>query len=637
MANKVITKLNTTSLLGSYRDNFEQAGRRVEPNLTADHAISKKAREQLFALIQSYARNSDTPIGRITPTEIFNKNGAKIGETSKEFRDKFRSIVQKGRIEKLSEGLSEGEVAEVNRPEPGLLIDGVAVVSFVNMRSRHYLDGIAYPRNERLPGESRESHIHRITHTLGREKYDKKKSKTRDTLLGVAQSLVPRRNYRMKVTLDEELQAFFERKKQFTTTEVFAKNGYVDGAVVSSFNRYAERVTLMRAVEAEDGSIDWLAGRVSNLETAQSMASFAFLSQINAPERERQGIQENEDGTYDFYFMAQSLLPMFGGSETKMVEKEIEAYEELASLKESMTITDPKDSSKTYQVRFRPLPVATSQFNWAQSLEKVLPAAISGENAARKASAKADDALIKFSETVNKTERAKALGLDLTVYQEMVDNTIYFLEEGKKGLKHYEELMARSFLCHLLGIPQIVHCKSCVDRTNIAGALITAMKQWMRTDKEIPKRDGLYAIFDLPKQNNEVGTQPFRELVSFSLHRGLKLTELSRGSKGYKWAGHRLVETLTLNPALVDILPLRYINIKPTNSWPVVAAKVAAIALVLIFRLAFYLLSWLCFWNIRDRLDAHPIEVVKNVTSAFFPETTIKREHNNIIDRQLMK
>ena len=539
---------------------------KLKLNYAAD--LSCLARQKIFCEAVSYLkksmeRNPALLPSRFSPLGIVDRDGnfhAKSGlgaETQKSlnrFWRKTASILKKGRVDLALPDPEKGNV-----PEPTIRKEGIGTAIFENLEDLHYLDGIDYPREKPLPGESRGNFIRRSARRCverRQELYDPSKKKVRESIGGVALSLDRRSNYRMTIRLEKELAAFFCGKKEFHSTEVFAKNGMAPGAVAASANKYSERVTLLRSLESEDGSVDLLSGRVHDFSTAKEMASFAFLSQMNLVLQDKgelaQGITEKR-GVYEFRFAIQSLLPMLfggalGGEEIQMVYKEIAAYRELAK-RGIQEVPDPADPTRIYKVRFRPLPVAAVQFNSLARVESLLPQAISGEYDARRQSDQADRVLFALA-----AEKAKTAESSL---RSQIADTVHFLKL-KETLKPWEEILTRAYLCHLLRIPLVVHCKSCVDRTNVANAMVTAMKQWIRLGKEIPKIDGKTAIFTLPQVSipTERGPLfPFKELFAFNLHKGLKITELARGEKGYQYfRGFRQY------PALVDLLPARYVK-----------------------------------------------------------------------------
>ncbi len=262
-------------------------------------------------------------------------------QTAKKFErfwNEANAILAKGRVP-----IAMPDVHAVDIPEPPIHHAEKGRAVFENVEEPHYLDGIKYRHKGRGQNESETNFIRRCTQSYvekAGDRFDPKKSKVKDSIVGVALSLPKRSNYKMTILPEGELANFFG-VEPFTSTEVLAKNGILPGAVSASANIYSDRVTLLRSIESEDGSVDSVAGRVQDLKTAKELAEFAFLSQMNLyqnPDKHdlAQGIVKKGD-EYEFRFGAQSLLPMcfkgfFGGEEIKMVYKEIEAYKELEQL-----------------------------------------------------------------------------------------------------------------------------------------------------------------------------------------------------------------------------------------------------------------------------------------------------------------
>ncbi len=548
--------------------------------------ISEEARQKLTQvaarqLQAAFAQNPDLSpidIARITKRTIFTKDDRQMPRDPAQWSE-VRSI--------LDEGTVKTEIPDpekVNDPEDPIFKEDRARVTFRNIDEPHYLDGIDYARTPQLANESEADFLRRVTKKLAGPDYDPAKAKTRDTLIGIAMSNVERQNYQMNIELQDDMQNFFGGQQSFTSSEIVARNGLIPNSVASSFNRYVDaynEVTLMRSIEAEDGSVDCLAGRVYNLKTAEDMVRFSFLSQMNLfrnPESaaKSQGITRGANGEYEFEFAVQSLLPMMHGGERRMFDKEVEGYRQLEEeyRDKPILITDPENGT-VYRVRVRPVPIAASQFNYMNTAEKILPEALSGELDAREQTRAADEMLFQRAE-------AKLPSYNI-VRQTQIKDTIFFLRSGT--LKPWQELLARAYLCHLLDIPIIIHCKSCVDRTNVEAALVTAMKQWIRTGKEIPRKNGRYAVFQLntikfePKipegsEKSTIAYYPFRELFAYNLHKGVKITEFSRGKKGYKFN-----RGPAQHPALQDLLPLRYL-VKQANwkkRWIVTNLKAAGL------------------------------------------------------------
>ena len=375
-------------------------------------------------------------------------------------------------------------------------------------------------------------------------------SAKKETALGVAIAGSPRKNCRMTIELSETAKKEWGRDK-IVSDAIYAKNNPIGikGTVTSSFSRLADTVSLLRAIKNPDGSSDCYAGRVDTLPKAEEMARFIFLSEIDQFEKgNSKGLVERPDGTFELTFATQSLLNMVG-SEKKLFDQEVNAYEELGwrSQRTPLEIKHPI-TGKVYQVAVNPIPVAAMPSNWIYHVEKADRRTKgfikSGKAQARVANAKADAVLEKLVQ--QKVAELKQKNDWSTAFQ-LTD--AFAALKGQK-LRAWQEVMTRGYVLHLLGIPEVLHCKSSCDRTGgFAIPLVFAMKEWLRAGKPIPKVDGKYCIHAI-MENDSV-----KELVAAKLQQEVKTSEYSRGSRGLK-----VNEKGIPNPAFKRILPDRYLN-----------------------------------------------------------------------------
>lgn len=323
--------------------------------------------------------------------------------------------------------------------------------------------------------------------------------------------------------------------------------------VTSSLNRRASRVAMMRRVENGKGVSDYYTGRVDSLDKAVEQAGFLFLSEL---EQGRKGIVENKkkkDGEhhYEFTFAAQSLLSTaIVGDDVPKYKQAIKAYADLDG--KVITVPHPTRPNRFFRVKINVLPLAATQFNWMNKIEWSLGKKTSGELEARRQSQSADQALRKYF--IEKQIPAGKL-------RNQINHTFALLEKERDNVrgKAWKEVLYRAYLCRLLGIPLVVHCKSSVDRTSLAGAMITAMNQWIDSEREVP--DDIAEIVD-----KQVGDDKdlFKEVFAQALGASLVNTEISRGEYGFKYNTPKKIGGVTCHlgttsPALVDLLPDRYL------------------------------------------------------------------------------
>jgi hypothetical protein len=471
---------------------------------------------------------------------------------------------------------------------------------------------------------------------------------TRESFLGISNSIVPRKAYEMELTPEGSLSSFFCRTKPFLSREIFAYNSSLNGAqfaeggkvktveraISSSFNRFAQEPSMMRMVQAEDGTGDVYAGRVdtkgrTKTSKAKQMVQFLFLSE-HALGKKGKGILplNREKKTYQLQFAVQSLLDMYG-KEAKLFEDERKAYQ-LLQEEGPLTIDDPSDPDHPFTVYLDPIPIAANPLNSSNQLAKLLPDTVSGAQEAREASAQGDQVLF---------QRAESLLPYLSggLRKEILD-AIDLLKEG--SLHSWQTVMTRAHLCRLLGLPLIVHCLSSVDRTNIANAAISAMNQWIRSGKPIPVDEkGRAAVHLMPTIRDTLpdGTSysPFKKLFAFNLLKGMKVAEYSRGAKGFKFE-----RGILQNPALKDLLPDEYLTLSNPPLWKQALQKCAALGLAIVaFLGAIFLIPSACKKYGIVGLSTPFIACAKtfhNGREVFFPAASVNEDHPDLKNRHLI-
>lgn len=663
-----------TSILGKIQSGKQTfllrlhwRAKETSPNGEKIFELSRWGREKIFALAkdrldQLMRDHPKLPLDQIRwmgSKEVCLAKNQKI--PCKPLENSLSQILEK----RQAKPLQLPSPQQGNIPEPPLVVKDLAKVEFRFIDEPRVQDRIAceQPLAKRT-FSSRADMIREATWRLAQargKEYDPDSAMTRDSLCGVSNSLWPRKHYEMEISLQGPF-AKWRGKERVVSRQIFAFNGLnglsyrengqkitVSRAVSASFNRFSPSPTLLRKIEAEDGTSNCYAGRVDlkgeePLSKAKEMVKFLFLSEMDLYKKGKspKGISSLGNGKFEFRFAVQSLLSMtpYSGN-LKMFREEVAAYEKLQKqgviqIPDQENPFHPKDDASSgtppqiYFVRLSPIPVAARQFNFMNTFEKVMPCSISGEEEAREASKEADAILFQWA-------REKMAFSDAETKKQMED-AIAFLNEGE--LKPWQEMLTRAFLCHLLEVPEAIHCQSSVDRTGIGIGVISAMKEWLRAGKAIPKdANGRYAIFLLPELavlregagKNEVFF-PFRELFAYHLHMGLKLTEFSRGAKGFK-----LHKGWLQNPALRDLLPSRYLEeISQPNLCKKALASVGIFLLVLIVALvtlpyAFYRWGW------KGLLEGFvaPFKAAGNV-GHLFPQKIVKESFQEVGRRRLL-
>jgi hypothetical protein len=454
------------------------------------------------------------------------------------------------------------DISAVDRPEPVLREANVAEARFEYIDEPHLLDRIPPPqaRWRKTDHLSRESLVELETADLVRKARergeDPSPKKIQETRQGVNLSIDRRRNTRLIVELQGALQAFY-RRDRLVSDEIFAKNsplngvvtkeGVIHDAVTSSFVRLADNVSMLRAVLDETGSSDCYTGRADTLEKAKEIAQFVFLGEIT--QRHPNGIRQTKDGVYELTLVVQSLLDVHDFSEEHaLFEKERAAYRELirVSQEHPLKIRNPQ-TGKIYRVRINPLlPIGENQFNHTTRIPFL------GRAAEKAASFEADAMLAQLAEQKMKGMHDR----------DKIARIRYALQSLQNGslTKRWQKIMTRAYLCYLLDLPEVVHCLSSVDRTGaIVIPMIFAMKRYLRSGRPVPM--AIHEIVDqfvVDASGRRI--YPFKELFAYKMHHELKVTEYSRGRKGFNVNQKRFgkLGPRLIQDALPDLLPSRY-------------------------------------------------------------------------------
>lgn len=151
--------------------------------------------------------------------------------------------------------------------------------------------------------------------------------------------------------------------------------------------------------------------------------------------------------------------------------------------------------------------VYCGNFNFMNALERALPDSLTGKLRG-----------LLISDTV---EDLKSL-----IPKDKLIPTVqhYLTLLGEKGLTSEEQLLLRSLICKEAGLPNVIHCRSGVDRTTIAAAIIYAFNQWTDLGKEIPENP--LELLDEPE---------FKELFWAHIAHAITITSYSRKESGFKW------------------------------------------------------------------------------------------------------
>ncbi len=382
------------------------------------------------------------------------------------------------------------------------------------------------------------------------------------------------------------------------TTHRFAKNSplngqsywedgkvvYLDNAIASTSDRTVEGTGNLRVVRSHDGRSICYAGRVETVRKALEQASFIFFQELHSTGRGiTRTVDEKGQPVYQLDYLVNSFLssPWFMRKETTMfpfperefTEMEVIALEAIRQ-KGFILMIDPNDPTKTYRVCLNPMLFSRS-FNFILNLEAFMPSFVTGESRAKEISETGYDELFKLADRQIDALRAEASPESVTKIQEIARACNSLKQHmQKKTLQSEEELVIRMYLCQLLNLPAVHHCKSSLDRTSIAVALSSALQQWL--DLRLPIPDPIETL---------VQDWRFKELFTANWMVGHQITRFCRGCPGTvdgkkfdnddNLLGLTMERGLSQNPVIQRLLPSRYLTSSPWYLMPICYAILA--------------------------------------------------------------
>lgn len=367
------------------------------------------------------------------------------------------------------------------------------------------------------------------------------------------------------------------------TTHVFSKNSPMNGssyfnekgekvlisqAITSSSDRKAERINNLRRVVTKEGKSIAYAGRVDTEEKAFEQASFLFLSELRA---QKQGITQSQSESgetlYEICYIVNSLLttnPAMAAEipgivsfpEAESFQNEKAALHSLAG-KGYLEITDPEDG-KTYKVQFRPI-LFSEVANFFQKTESTIPPELSNSGINSEVNHEGFVALsLLVQQKYTALHKQKASAEDPSTINKQIAALAGTWELCLSSTSLPEErLLARDYLCKLLDLPIVYHCKSNIDRTGILIAISSALQQWIDLGLEVPT-PVTSLLLDIR----------FKELFAANFLTGHQITGYARSFEGPVNGkmgcphniGYSLSRGLTQNPLIHRLMPERYLT-----------------------------------------------------------------------------
>jgi hypothetical protein len=295
------------------------------------------------------------------------------------------------------------------------------------------------------------------------------------------------------------------------TEHLFAKNSPLNGKVFDrdgkiihlsqgiacTSDRTVENTGNLRLIQTKRNESICYAGRPDTECKALEQASLIFFNELKT---NKKGITPTKDAlgnvTYQLDYVVNSLLDapwvwnfestLTAFPEREYLERELKSLDNLRK-KGLITLEDPHFPGVKYQVKFNPILFSRSldAFN---RLEKWLPPFVTGVSRAQEISEMGFSlldslALQKLSELNFRllAEQSTLLKAQLEDKIKKINSTLQILQrhQNDHSLLPAEELLTRDYLCKLLDLPQVFHCKSSLDRTSIPVALSSTLQQWI--------------------------------------------------------------------------------------------------------------------------------------------------------------
>ena len=298
----------------------------------------------------------------------------------------------------------------------------------------------------------------------------------------------------------------------------------------------------MRVVEGPDSEGNMVphafAGRAETIDKAKEVIEF-IVKQLLASNRENFIAKCIEDNGKYFYHLSLAIQSFCkteipdDGEYAKFTQAEREAYNRL--VREGTPITVElkgiDETPYTLNVVLDEAFISNTTINGACYLQdRLLPEWWSHrKERALEGAKESDGRLFTRIESLNKKADS--------VYIKTKEH----LDTRRHLLQPWEELLLREHLYILAEIPSIGHCKSSKDRTGIALAIKTALRQWIAEKKSIDNDDILTLV------NNE----DFKELVLRKLLPGIASSQYNTMTAGLKLASP------LRDPSLMMLLPDR--------------------------------------------------------------------------------
>lgn len=315
----------------------------------------------------------------------------------------------------------------------------------------------------------------------------------------------------------------------------------VEDSIISSLLRCAHGLSCARAMQLArgDGASRTIcyAARPDTYAKLCELVTMLFWTEVKEGRIVLTARQKEGLDPVDLRFVINSLISTFSKKDIiapgEMTEYEL-LLDELKLLVKcagtDMEIENPDQPGQKILVRLN-YKIYCGNFNFVNALERALPESISGETRGLLISDSVDDlaALIPQGKMTARIRK-------------------YLYQLRSPYLKSEEKLLLRFLVAKEAGLPNVIHCRSCVDRTTIAAAMIYALNQWTDLEKEIPENP-----------LNLFNEEEFKELFWGHIAHAIEISSYSRKEGGYKWHTGPF-KWFTQHPAVLRLMPKRLLQ-----------------------------------------------------------------------------
>lgn len=260
----------------------------------------------------------------------------------------------------------------------------------------------------------------------------------------------------------------------------------VQNAVISSNDRSTDQIVVPRVLrDAETGEAVTYTGRPDSLKKAQEQARHIFRSEVVSS---RKGLRDTGEKTSDDRPIYEMTYAVFSLTKASRITDPSEFDERSSLLRENRALHEIRTNLYDidgHVVRFKPIHIHSS-LNLFSELYKVLGKGLSGEDIERAINKKGYTELLAYARSIGKAD------------DPLLTSLIALLSPENIGtLSTLDRLMLTNLLVKKCGLAEVVHCKSCIDRTSL-GMAISLINHEIATGKISVRPDLPHAILSSP-------------------------------------------------------------------------------------------------------------------------------------------